>query len=151
MEAFNEWSLATLPTTLAALISVDGKSLRCTSVGGRTAAQNFTTVVSLYERHLGVVHLQVMENAKTSEIHVAQTALKQVLPHLSLGSCLSLDALHTTRKTVETIVAAGQHYLLPVKQNRAHRYAALQAHVDTAPPESTAAALDMPHNRQVRR
>ncbi|MEM9908009.1 MAG: ISAs1 family transposase, partial [Cyanobacteria bacterium P01_D01_bin.44] len=151
VEAFNAWSLATLPTPLAALISVDGKSLRCTSVGGRTAAQNFTTFVSLYERHLGVVHLQVMENAKTSEIHVAQAALERVLPHLPPASCVSLDALHTTHQTVDTIVAAGQHYLLPVKRNRAQAYAAIQAHVDTATPESTAAALDTTHCRQIQR
>jgi hypothetical protein len=39
-------------------MSVDGKSLRCTRVGGQTTEQNFTTLVSLYERRLGVIHLR---------------------------------------------------------------------------------------------
>ncbi|MBD2425455.1 hypothetical protein H6G62_05645, partial [Phormidium sp. FACHB-1136] len=71
VEGFNAWAIATLPLACGALMSIDGKSLRCTRVGGQTAEQNFTTIVSLYERHLGVIHLRRMENAKASEIHVA--------------------------------------------------------------------------------
>ncbi|MEM6518574.1 MAG: ISAs1 family transposase [Cyanobacteria bacterium P01_D01_bin.71] len=149
--AFNVWSLATLPSALGAVLSVDGKSLRCTSVGGKTAAQNFVAFVSLYERHLGVLHLRVMENAQTSEIHVAQDALQQVLPHLPAGQCLSLDALHTTRRTVQTIGAAQQHYLLPVKRNRAHSHAAIEALVTITEPQETATAVDWTHGREIQR
>lgn len=151
VEVFNVWSLSTLPLTLKALLSVDGKSLRCTSVGGQTAAQNFITCVSMYERALGVLHLQLMENAKVSEIHVAQTFMKQVLPQLPAGNCLSLDALHTTADTIKTIVQAQQHYLLPVKQNRADAYQTIAAHVTTVSPESEALAVDHTHGRAMQR
>jgi hypothetical protein len=69
------WGLALLP--------------RIPNVASR-AEQNFTTIVSLYERHLGVIHLRRMENAKTSEIHVAQALMAEVLPWLTDKSCLQM-------------------------------------------------------------
>lgn len=151
VEAFNAWAIATLPLAVGALMSVDGKSLRCTSTGGQTAEQNFTTLVSLYERHLGVIHLRRMENAKASEIHVAQALMAEVLPHLPAGQTLSLDALHTTATTVQTIVTANQHYLLPVKGNRPHTHAALEGIATTVPPQDEATEVDTSHGRSVQR
>jgi len=149
--AFNAWAIATLPLVDEALVSIDGKSLRCTSVGGQTAGQNFTTMVSMYERHLGVIHLQQMENAKASEIHVAQALMAEVLPQLPAGYTLSLDALHTTAATVNTIVTADQHYLLPVKGNRPHAQAAIEVIATTVPPHSEATEVDTSHGRSVQR
>lgn len=151
VEAFNAWAIATLPLACGALMSIDGKSLRCTSVGGQTAEQNFTTIVSRYERHLGVIHLRRMENAKASEIHVAQALMTEVLPQLPPGQTLSLDALHTTAATVETIVAAHQHYLLPVKGNRPHAHAAIEVIATTVPPQDEATEVDTSHGRSVQR
>jgi len=149
--AYNAWSLATLPPAVGVLTSIDGKSIRSTSVGGQTAAQNFITVVSMYERQLGVLHLRLMENAKTSEIHVAQALMAEVLPQLPPGYCVSLDALHTTATTARTIVEAEHHYLLPVKQNRAHTQAAIEVIATTVPPDSEATDLDESHGRRIQR
>lgn len=149
--AYNAWSMATIPAVVDVLASIDGKSIRCTSVGGQTADQNFSTVVSMYERHLGVLYLRLMENAKSSEIHVAQDLMAEVLPQLPPGYCISLDALHTTAATVSTIVEAQHHYLLPVKQNRAHTHAAIEVIATTVPPDSEATEVDDSHNRHVQR
>ena len=35
VEGFNAWAIAALPLACGALMSIDGKSLRCTRVGGR--------------------------------------------------------------------------------------------------------------------
>jgi hypothetical protein len=110
IDAFNAWSLATLPPLVQALLSTDGKSIRCTSTGGNTPAQNFISLVSIYDSRMGVVQLAWMQNAEISEIHVAQALIAQ-LPPLPPGQCFSLDALHTTQATVRAIRAAEQDYL----------------------------------------
>jgi hypothetical protein len=79
--AYNAWSLATLPPAVGVLASIDGKSIRSTSVGGPTAAQKFISVVSMYEHQLGVLYLRLMENAKASEIHVAHASMAEVLEY----------------------------------------------------------------------
>jgi hypothetical protein len=70
------------------LASIDGKSIRSTSIGGPTAAQNFITVVSMHERQPGVLHLRLMENPKASENHVAQALMAEVLSQLPAGYCI---------------------------------------------------------------
>ena len=150
VEGFNAWSLATLPVLVAALLSVDGKSIRCTSSGGNTSAQNFISLVSIYEQTVGVIQLALMHNHQISEIHVAQHLIAQ-LPPLPAGQCFSLDALHTTQATVAAIEASGQDYLLVVKQNRAATYAAIATIQATQIPQSQASKDDESHGRRVRR
>jgi predicted transposase YbfD/YdcC len=150
IEAFNHWSLWTLPGLVMALLSIDGKSIRCTSTGGNTEAQNFISFVSVYEQSLGVIQLAMMENGNCSEIHVAQGLIAQ-LPSLPSGQCFSLDARHTTQATVATIAATEQDYLLTVKQNRAATYAAITAIIETQTAQTEATQVDESHGRSVRR
>lgn len=150
VETFNAWSGSTLPSDIAALWSIDGKSIRSTSTGGNTSAQNFMSVVSVYEQRLGVLRLSLMENAKVSEIQVAQALIAQ-LPALPTGQCFSLDALHTTQTTVATIRAAQHHYLLAVKGNCAATQAALETIATTKSPQSEASEVDHSHGRVTRR
>jgi predicted transposase YbfD/YdcC len=147
---FNAWSQATLPELISALLSVDGKSIRCTSSGGNTSEQNFVSLVSIYEHTVGVIQLALMHNRKSSEIHVAQQMIAQ-LPPLPEGQCFSLDALHTTQTTVATIQATGQDYLLVVKQNRATAYAAIAQIEATQVPQDQASEEDDSHGRRVHR
>jgi predicted transposase YbfD/YdcC len=147
---FNAWSGSTLPSEVIALWSIDGKSIRSTSTGGNTSAQNFISVVSVYEQHLGVLQVSLMENAKVSEIQVAQALIAQ-LPKLPTGQCFSLAALHTTQATVATIRAAQHHYLLAVKQNRAAAHAAIEHITTTASPQSDATEVDQSHGRITQR
>jgi DDE_Tnp_1-associated len=100
---FNVWALGTMPVLLNRLLSIDGKSIKCTSTGGNTSSRNFTSLVSVYDdRTAGVVQLQIMQNKKQSEIGVAQTLISD-LAELPLGQTFSLDALHTQTTTVQAI------------------------------------------------
>jgi predicted transposase YbfD/YdcC len=150
VDGFNAWAHLTRPTRTSGLLSIDGKSIRCTSTGGNTSAQNFVMLVSVYEQSGGVLRLALMQNQQTSEIHVAQALIAQ-LHELPSGHCFSLDALHTTQATVATIAATQQHYLLAVKQNRADTYAAIQALSQTTVAQSEATAVDVSHGRSVTR
>ncbi len=150
IESFNAWAQATLAEVAVGVLSIDGKSIRCTSTGGNTQAQNFVTLVSVYGQRVGVVRLAMMHNQKASEIHVAQALIAQ-LHGLPSGHCLSLDALHTTQATVNTIVRSGQHYLLAVKQNRAGTYRAIESLRQTQAARSEVAQVDDTHSRQVTR
>lgn len=150
VECFKAWASSTLPKVASRLLSIDGKSIRCTSTGGNTSAQNFVALVSVYEPSVGVMRLAMMQNQKTSEIHVAQALIAQ-LHELPSGYCFSLDALHTTQATVSAIAATGQHYLLAVKQNRAHTYAAIESLTQTAVAHSQLVQVDHTHSRTVTR
>jgi predicted transposase YbfD/YdcC len=151
VDAFNVWALASLPANLAAhLWSIDGKSIRCTSTGGNSANQNFVSLVSVYNQAMGVLRLAMMENKKCSEIHVAQDLIQQ-LPALPPGQCFSLDALHTTQATVQVINQTEQDYLLPVKQNRAATYQAVETLTQTQVAQSSAVAADDSHGRSIQR
>lgn len=148
IDGFNHWALSTLPPLVCALLSIDGKSIRCTSTGGNTSAQNFVSLVSVYEQRVGVIQLAMMENQKRSEIHVAQALIAR-LDGLPVGQCLSLDALHTTGATLKAIVAIDQQYLLAVKANRAATYTTTEAIVETQSPQSKATEVDQSHGRCV--
>lgn len=150
VNGFNTWAQATLPHLESRVLSIDGKSIRCTSTGGNTSAQDFVTLVSVYERSAGVVRLAMMHNQKTSEIHVAQALIAQ-LHELPTQQCFSLDAWHTTQATVKTIAAVGQQYLLAVKQNRANTYAAIKALTQTEAAQSQVSQVDESHGRTVTR
>ncbi len=150
IETFNQWALATLPEAMAGVLSIDGKSIRCTSTGGNSSEQNFVSFVSVYGHQVGVVQLLMMENKKCSEIHVAQALIAQ-LPELPPGQCLSFDALHTTQATVKAVNAIEQDYLLALKSNRAETYAAVETLTQTEPALAVAVEQDHSHGRSVQR
>jgi hypothetical protein len=76
--------------------AMDGKSLANTLTHHRDAAQNFVSVVSMFQLRDGlVVGQQLFENAKKSEIAVVQSMIEQLqVSHL----VFSLDALHLPKK-----------------------------------------------------
>lgn len=55
VDAFNEWALLHAPAVAGLLWSSDGKSIKCTSVGGNSSAQDFATLVSVYGQAVGVL------------------------------------------------------------------------------------------------
>lgn len=149
-QGYNDWAATTLPEVAAVLWSIDGKSIRATSTGGNSQAQDFTSLVSVYQQSLGVLHLAVMQNRATSEIHVAQASIAE-LPELPPGHCFSCDALHTTQATVQAITDRQQDYLLVVKLNRATTHAQIQQLVEQQLPTTTAVQVDHSHGRTVTR
>jgi predicted transposase YbfD/YdcC len=151
VSVFNVWALGTMPVLLNRLLSIDGKSIKCTSVGGNTSQQNFTSLVSVYDDQVaGVVQLQIMQNKKESEIGVAQNLISE-LAGLPSGQIFSLDALHTQTATVQAIAAAGHHCLIAVKQNQPTLYRTIELTAQTQTALSHATRLDSSHGRIVER
>lgn len=151
VRVFNVWALSTMPLLLSRLLSIDGKSIKCTSSGGNTSQQNFTSLVSVYDdQAAGVVQLQIMENKKQSEIGIAQNLISD-LAQLPSGQIFSLDALHTQAATVQAIAAAGHHCLIAVKQNQPTLDRAIELTAQTQPAISHASVLDDSHGRLVER
>ena len=102
------------PCTPQELVVMDGKELR----HGR--GQQILTAMAV-ERQYYMGSRPVSE--KTNEIPVAQ----QLIPSLNLeGHLVSLDALHTQKRTARRIVQeAGADYLLTVKKNQKTLYETL--------------------------
>ena len=157
---FNVWALGTMPVLLNRLLSIDGKSIKCTSTGGNTSSRNFTSVVSVYDDETaGVVQIQIMQNKKQSEIGVAQCTASSYflasnsrdLAQLPQGQTFSLDALHTQTTTVRAIAVTGHHYLITVKQNQPTLYRTIESTAQTQSAMSHTSALDTSHGRFVER
>ena len=151
VSVFNVWALGTMPVLLNRLLCLDGKSIKCTSSGGNTSQQNFTSLVSVYDdQAAGVVQLQIMQNKKESEIGLAQNLISD-LAGLPSGQTFSCDALHTQTATVQVIAAAGHHCLIAVKQNQPTLYRTIESTAQTQTAISHATRLDTSHGRTVER
>jgi hypothetical protein len=142
------------PKLAGQLLSIDGKSIRCTAVGGNTSAQNFACLVSVYGQQAGVVQMQLMYNAKISEIEVAKQLLTRVhqAPVLaqSLQVGFSLDALHAQVDTLSLMHAQNQHYIVGLKANQKILYQQMQHLFATALPLSQAQGeTEKTHGRTV--
>ena len=151
VKVFNVWALGTMPVLLNRLLSIDGKSIKCTSSGGNTSGQNFTSLVSVYDdQAAGVIQLQIMQNKTQSEIGVAQNLISD-LAQLPPGQTFSCDALHTQTATLQAITTAGHHCLIAVKQNQPTLYRTIESTAQTQTAISRAISLDTSHGRTVER
>jgi len=155
VEAFNVWALLHAPALAGVLWSIDGKSIKCTAVGGNTHEQNFASLVSVYGQSVGVVRLELMYNAKESEIGVAQRLLSAVTSAPSLAHSLplsfSLDALHTQVETFALLEARQCHYLVGLKANQKKLYEQMRALRQSTPPLSQTTHSETLHGRQTQR
>jgi predicted transposase YbfD/YdcC len=91
--------------------AMDGKTLRMSAHCGATDAH----LLSLFSHHLGVVLGEVAVADKTNEITASADALAMLL---LTGVVITGDAMFTQRAIAETIVDAGNDYLLVVKENQ---------------------------------
>lgn len=155
VDAFNVWAICHAPELAGKLWSIDGKSIKCTSVGGNTSEQDFATLVSVYGQEAGVVQLELMYNAQTSEVDVAKTLLKRVTRNASLALSLplgfSLDALHTTVETLSIVASSSCHYIVGLKANQKKLYQQAQHLIETTAPLSESTHSETKHGRQTQR
>lgn len=155
VEVFNGWVLLHAPQLAGLLWSIDGKSIKCTSVGGNTSEQNFAALVSVYGQQAGVVQLELMYNRKESEIGVAKRLLEAVTSAPSLAQSLpggfSLDALHAQVDTLELLESRHSHYLVGLKANQNRLYRQVQRLVQQACALSQANHHETLHGRQTQR
>jgi predicted transposase YbfD/YdcC len=103
--------------------SMDGKTLR----GSKRQGAKNSHLFSAYVHEIGVVLGQVGVDDKTNEIG----AIEEFLLGLALSGCVvTADALLTQQKVTQTIVDQGGDYVLPVKENQALTYEAIELWFD---------------------
>ncbi len=155
VDAFNVWALLHAPALAGLLWSIDGKSIKCTAVGGNTREQNFATLVSVYGQSVGVVRLELMYNAKESEIGVAKRLLSVVTSAPTLAQSLpvsfSLDALHAQVETLALVASRQCHYLVGLKANQKNLYEQMRTLLTDATPLSQITHSETLHGRQTQR
>jgi len=93
---FEQWAKQSLPMERAALVAIDGKSIKSTVTEYDQATQNFVSVVSVFSHECGFVYqMQAMENQHQSE----QSVVQHLLASLSLDAAVvTMDALHCQKK-----------------------------------------------------
>jgi predicted transposase YbfD/YdcC len=155
VDAFKVWAISHAPELAGKLWSIDGKSIKCTAVGGNTADQDFATLVSVYSQEAGVVQLELMYNAQVSEVEMAKQLLKRVTRNASLAQSLplgfSLDALHTRPDTLSIIASSQCHYIVGLKANQKNLHQQAQQLIATTAPLSETTHTETKHGRQTHR
>ncbi len=93
---FEQWAKQFVPMESAAVVAIDGKSIKSTVTEYDKATQNFVSVVSVFSHECGFVYqMQAMENQHQSE----QSVVQQLLASLKLDAVVvTMDALHCQKK-----------------------------------------------------
>jgi len=111
-------------------IAIDGKAVRgAIPAGGQIPfLLAAATHASAATRQVATVVAERLIGAKTNEIPEVVPLLERLAGLASItGYVLTLDALHTVKKTAQFITGMGCHYVMTVKTNREHLYAMLDA------------------------
>jgi predicted transposase YbfD/YdcC len=113
--SFREWVQTIHELTQGQVIALDGKQLRGTQEGGKSAIYMVSAWASENQLVLG----QQKVEEKSNEI----TAIPQLLKLLEIKGCIvTIDAIGTQTKIAETILERGGDYLLAVKENQGHLF-----------------------------
>lgn len=103
VELFNRWSGMFIQLLEPTWVAADGKSIKSTLTHYNESYQSFVTTVSAFTHQTGIVlHLQVMDNKQTSEIHV----VRQLIDALAGQPVIfTLDALHCQKKQFNKLLS----------------------------------------------
>ena len=96
-------------------ISIDGKTLR----GSLKQRSSTTHLLSAVSHKLGLTLAQCSVDKETNEIGKIDEILNNIVLE---GRIISVDAMHTQRKTSQTIVDSGGDYVMPVKDNQQYEF-----------------------------
>jgi predicted transposase YbfD/YdcC len=136
-------SLRTAAETPAAVVALDGKTLR----GSKKQGAPGMHLLSALAHHVGVTLAQQAVDDKTNEITAVETLLHQLVLE---GRVMTMDALLTQRHVAQTIVDKGGDYVMMVKENQPQLHADI-ALVFTRPPwgdvQETASTVEIGHGR----
>jgi predicted transposase YbfD/YdcC len=92
-------------------MSIDGKTLR----GSLNQDSSITHLLSAVSHKLGLTVAQCSVDSKTNEIGTIDEVLQDIVLE---GRIFTTDAMHTQRKTCQTIVDGGGDYVMIVKDNQ---------------------------------
>lgn len=115
-EKFKEWMKEEIKIEEYDQICLDWKAMRWTLKEANWKRQDFiNTVSAFHNRKKQVVLSKSIRNKKESEI----PKVKEIIEELWLKWVIfTADALHCQKKTLETIVDTGNHYIIWVKWNQ---------------------------------
>lgn len=99
------------PADRLLVVAIDGKTL-CGSAKQGSREGHLLSAVS---QGLGITVAQCAVDDKANEITAMPALLEQLLLQ---GRVVTVDALHTQRRTAEAILRCGADYLMPVKKNQ---------------------------------
>jgi predicted transposase YbfD/YdcC len=135
------WVIATRPQPDTEPVALDGKTLRRAA----DASDPKPHLLSVATQTSREVLAQVRVADKTNEIPVALT----LLPQLPLRDrVVSADALHGHAAFAQAVLDAGADYLIAIKENEPHAYAALQQYfADPSAVTSSAKSRDRQRGR----
>lgn len=109
-------------------VALDGKILR----GALKLEAEVVALVSALSHRLGLT-LGAVEISDADEIGAVETLLENLV---LTGRVVTLDALHTQRKTAELILSGGGHYVMAVKGNQPQLEAAVRKQLAGAASEA---------------
>lgn len=121
-QAFRQASLHELGNTQGITVHIDGKALRGSlqSFEDKPAVQLLSAFCS--DKNLILAH-EVIEENKTNEIPRAQKMVEELGIQ---GVTYTFDALHTQKKTAESVVSYGNDMVVQVKKNQKSLYKSCQ-------------------------
>jgi predicted transposase YbfD/YdcC len=133
---FLGWIQAVAQVTEGQVVAIDGKTLRRSY--DRRSARAAIHMVSAWATHNRVVLGQLKTDEKSNEI----TAIPELLKLLDVQGCIvTIDAMGCQKAIAHQIVEQGADYVLALKPNQGHCYAAVeqwfQMVTDTASAESS--------------
>jgi predicted transposase YbfD/YdcC len=139
--AISAWVIATRPQPDAEPVALDGKTLR--RAGGATDAKPHLLSLATQTSHEVLAQVRVAD--KTNEIPVALA----LLPHLPLHDrVVTADALHCHAAFAQTVLEGGADYLIAIKENEPHAFAALRQYfADPDAITTRAQSRDRQHGR----
>ncbi|AFY39985.1 transposase [[Leptolyngbya] sp. PCC 7376] len=146
-QVFNQW--ARQYVRKGDIVAGDGKSLKNTVQNYDNKSQDFVTAVSLFcQQRQVVLGMKMSRNKKESEISV----IRQLLTELDLPSAtVTLDALHTQKKTIQLLRQRGHDYLVTVKGNQKKLYQALTNYCQEQKPIAQHESQNVGHGRSEKR
>jgi predicted transposase YbfD/YdcC len=117
---FLSWIQAVAQVTDGQVVAIDGKTLRRSY--DRRSARAAIHMVSAWATHNRVVLGQLKTEEKSNEI----TAIPELLKMLDVQGCIvTIDAMGCQKAIARQIVEQGADYVLAVKPNQGHFYAAV--------------------------
>jgi DDE_Tnp_1-associated/Transposase DDE domain len=110
-------------------VAIDGKTLR----GSRRQQAPGVHLLSALSQRLGLTLHQVSVDDKTNEIGAAAALLAGLVLE---GRVFTMDALLTQREIAKTLVEAGAHYVMLVKENQPQLLADITLEFRSPPPRA---------------
>ena len=128
-------------------IAIDGKALKNTLTNYENEQQNMLVIVSCFSQDTKLV----IKSESCESKHSSETKkVRSIIENCGLSNKIfTLDALHCSQKTTQTIIDSGNDYLITVKGNQKKLHNLLQTLTKTQKPLTVDQSKDNSHGRYV--